>query len=160
MIYKQKYADIVSRCVMLSQFEGRDYYADNGESLYPLVKITEQDKPLIITYIEEGAHRLEEQIERIVSSSSYTEDGFEWVLRTEETRWNADKDFEANATDALKSYAMSLWLDGRKSDRKDWYMNQYTELSALCQRSIMRKSAPRKRVKEPLYTDNIEIEVR
>lgn len=145
---------------MLSQFEGRDYYSENGDSLYSLVKITEQDRPLLLSYIEEGAHRLEESMERMVSASTYTDDGFEWDLRTEETRWNADKDFGRNMTDALKSYAMSLWLDGRKSDRKEWYMSLFSDMTDLCRKSIMRKSAPKKREKKPLYTDEVEIETR
>jgi len=160
MTYKQKYSDIMEQCVMLSQFEGRDYYSEDGESLYHVVKITEQDRPLVLGYIQEGAHRLEDMLERMISGSSYTEDGFEWELRTEETRWNADKHLAENMTDALKCYAMSCWLDGRKSNRTEWYTNMYAEMSSLCQKSVMRKLPPKKRVKETRYTDTIEIETR
>lgn len=160
MIYRQKYSDIMEQCVMLSQFEGRDYRSEDGESLYSVVKITEQDKPLVLGYIQEGAHRLEELIDRMVSATSYTDDGFEWNLRTEETRFNPSKDFGKNAEDAMKCYAMSLWLDGRKNGRKDWYMDMYTELSVLCRNAVMRKMPPRKRAKKPEYTDTVEIETR
>lgn len=71
---------------MLSSFEGRDLVGDSGDSLYLKVKITEQDRPLIKTYLEQAARALEEGMAKIITSSAYSEEGFVWEVRTEDTR--------------------------------------------------------------------------
>ena len=75
---------------MLSSFEGRDLVGDSGESLYLKIKITEQDRPLIRTYLEQAARSLEEGMSKIITSSAYSEEGFVWEVRTEDTRWNVN----------------------------------------------------------------------
>lgn len=158
MEYTVKYNDVFEQCVMLSQFEGRDYHGDDGESLYLSVKITGQDKDLVMSYIEQGARKLEELLERMIVETDYSDDEFKWILRTEETRWNTAKQFGINVRDALKCYAMSKWLDGRKSDRVEAYATLYADLSEMCRRSLMRRMPPRRRVKQKEYVNTITIE--
>ena len=51
MTYEFEYIKAIDKCEMLSSFEGRDLVGDSGESLYLKIKITEQDRPLIRTYL-------------------------------------------------------------------------------------------------------------
>ena len=74
MVYEFTYSAVISRCKMLASFEGRDYTGDSGESLFLRVKLTEQDEPLLLSYLEEAARRIEERVARMVSA------GWMWGL--------------------------------------------------------------------------------
>lgn len=75
MTYEFEYIKAIDKCEMLSSFEGRDLVGDSGESLYLKIKITEQDRPLIRTYLEQAARVLEEGMAKIITSSAYSEKG-------------------------------------------------------------------------------------
>lgn len=160
MEYSLQYDGVMEQCAMLSQFEGRDYHAENGDSLYLAVKITSQDEPLVRGYMEQGARKLEDMMERMVVESAYGDGGFRWELRTDETRWNAGKEFDGNMRDALKCYAMAKWLDGRKSDRVEAYNTLFAELSEMCRKGLMRKTPPRRREKKAEYTNTVTMEAK
>lgn len=135
---------------MLSEYEGRDYYGENGDSLYLSVKIAEQDYDLLATYLHEGARKMESALERMITAVEYTDDGLKWTLRTDETRWNGNISFSKLAVEALTSYVMGQWLDGRRTDRKAAYDAIYEDMMGALIQNVMRKSTPHKkhRVKE------------
>ena len=108
MVYEFSYSGVVARCKMLSSFEGRDYVGDSGDSLYLRVKLTEQEEPLLIGYLDEAARRMEERVSRMVLASEYTDAGFTWTLRTEETRWNVNRDLDRHISEALAAYAQTF----------------------------------------------------
>lgn len=142
MTYKFEYAKAIEKCGMLSSFEGRELVGDGGESLYLRVRITEQDKPLIREYMERAARSLEDGMSRIITSSEYSEEGFVWEVRTEETRWNVNRKLDENLTDALVGYAMAGWLSDRKPDRIGVYKSLWEDMSVMCVRNMYRKNPP------------------
>ena len=127
---------------MLSSFEGRDLVGDSGESLYLKIKITAQDRPLIRTYLEQAARVLEEGMAKIITSSTYSEEGFVWEVRTEDTRWNVNRKLDENLLDALVGYSMMSWLSDRKPDRIGVYKSLWEDMSVMCVKNIYRKNPP------------------
>lgn len=127
---------------MLSSFEGRDLVGDSGESLYLKIKITKQDRPLIRTYLEQAARVLEEGMAKIITSSTYSEEGFVWEVRTEDTRWNVNRKLDENLLDALVGYSMMSWLSDRKPDRIGVYKSLWEDMSVMCVKNIYRKNPP------------------
>lgn len=142
MTYGFSYNDAIDRCVMLSSFEGRDYTGDSGDSLFLKVKITEQDKPLIRTYLGQAARMLEDGMSRIITAATYDDDGFSWEVRTEETRWNVNKKLDENLGEALVGYSMMRWLSDRKPDRIGIYKNLWEDMSVMCVKNMYRKNSP------------------
>jgi hypothetical protein len=139
-----EYKDVLTRCVILSSYEGRDYVGDSGDSMYLTVKITQQDVPLLKTYISDAVHKLEDMLQRMVISSIYKEDSLEWELRTDETRWNLRKKFTDNFQEAVVGYAMFNWLNGRKADSVATYQAIWQDMSAMCVRNLFAKIPPKK----------------
>ena len=142
MTYQFQYATALERCSMLSSFEGRDYVGGDGESLFLTVKITEQDKPLILTYMEQAARDMETRLDNMVTSTEYDTDGFTWELRTEETRWNPDKRMDNSVREALVGYAMARWLEDRKPARKAAYDEIWNGSATMAVANLYRKRAP------------------
>ena len=124
MTYEFEYIKAINKCEMLSSFEGRDLVGNSGESLYLKIKITEQDRPLIRT------------------SSTYSEEGFVWEVRTDDTRWNVNKKLDENLLDALVGYSMMGWLSDRKPDRIGVYKSLWEDMSVMCVKNIYRKNPP------------------
>lgn len=142
MVYEFSYSGVVARCKMLSSFEGRDYVGDSGDSLYLRVKLTDQEDPLLIGYLDEAARRMEERVSRMVLASEYTDTGFTWTLRTEETRWNVNRDLDRHISEALAAYAMARWLEDRKPSRVEMYRSLWEGSSAMAEMSLYRKNPP------------------
>lgn len=115
---------------------------DSGESLYLKIKITAQDRPLIRTYLEQAARVLEEGMAKIITSSTYSEEGFVWEVRTEDTRWNVNRKLDENLLDALVGYSMMSWLSDRKPDRIGVYKSLWEDMSVMCVKNIYRKNPP------------------
>lgn len=145
MDYELKYKDVRDRCVMLSEYEGRDYYDDNGESLYLTVKITEQDYDLLATFLHDGARKMEGGLNRMITAAEYTDEGLKWTLRTDETRWNEKVEFGTLAVEALASYVMGQWLDGRRTDRKAAYDAIFNDMMGALMQNLTRKSVPKRK---------------
>ena len=135
MTYEFEYIKAIDKCEMLSSFEGRDLVGDSGESLYLKIKITAQDRPLIRTYLEQAAAK-------IITSSTYSEEGFVWEVRTEDTRWNVNRKLDENLLDALVGYSMMSWLSDRKPDRIGVYKSLWEDMSVMCVKNIYRKNPP------------------
>ena len=127
---------------MRDAIEGRDLVGDSGESLYLKIKITAQDRPLIRTYLEQAARVLEEGMAKIITSSTYSEEGFVWEVRTEDTRWNVNRKLDENLLDALVGYSMMSWLSDRKPDRIGVYKSLWEDMSVMCVKNIYRKNPP------------------
>lgn len=162
MVYEYKYDSVFERCVMLSSFEGRDASSQSGESEYLKIKITEQDKPLILSYIDSAARMLQERMARMVTSAEYDIAGFTWVVRTEDTRWNVNTKLDKNIQEALVSYAMMNWLSERKAGRVELYKQLWVDMTQMCVENIFRKNPPvkvRKRDRERMQMDIDEVEV-
>ncbi len=143
MVYNYDYTDTITRCSMIASYEGRDYTGDSGDSLYLTVKITNQDLPLIKRYLEEAARLIEDGVARMVDASSYSDSGFSWTLRTEDTRWNTNKKLDENLKDALVSYAMMQWLAERKPARVDMYKELWENMRIMAMKNIFRKMPPK-----------------
>ncbi len=153
-----KYSDVMERCRMLSSYEGRDHMNEGGDSLYLEVKITEQDEPLLLTYMGQAAHMLQEQMNRMITGSEYTDKGFVWDIRAEETRWNPNKKFDDNLHEALVSYVMMNWLSEKKSSRTELYKTLWEDMSKMCVQNIYRKMSPTKKRRAPVIdTDEVEV---
>ena len=123
---------------MIASYEGRDYTGDSGDSLYLTVKITNQDLPLIKRYLEEAARLIEDGVARMVDASSYSDSGFSWTLRTEDTRWNTNKKLDENLKDA-----MMQWLVERKPARVDMYKELWENMRIMAMKNIFRKMPPK-----------------
>lgn len=141
MFVSVNYDDVITNCEMLSQYEGRDYYGEDGGSLYLQVKITGQDHDLMRTYISDGAMKVADMISRLITYSEYKSNGFQWTLRTEETRFKYFK-MGDKLINILSSYAMGKWLDGRKSDRKEAYEAMFAEECECLRKTLLYKSPP------------------
>lgn len=157
MVYNFDYTDVLSQCVMLSSYEGRDFVGKSGESLFLDIKITAQDKPLINTYIVQAAQILQEKMGRMITSADYIENGFTWNIRTEETRWNVNTKLDENLKEALVSYAMMNWLLEKKADKAPMYKSLWDDMSAMCVQNVFRKMPPRK--KRERKEDICEVEI-
>lgn len=144
MEYEFLYGKVIERCKMLSSFEGRDYVGQSGESLYLTVRVTEQDVPLLLEYAGRAAKNLQERMARMISSADYSEEGFKWVIRSKETRWNINTALDRNIEEAIVSYVMSVWLEGRKSDKVSMYKQMWEDISIECVQNIFRKMPPKK----------------
>lgn len=161
MELKFKYSDVMDRCRMLSSFEGREYVSKSGESLYLEIKITEQDEPLILSYMEQAARSLQEMMARMVTGAEYAKEGFTWEIRGEETRWNAGNLFDRSVHEAIVSYVMMNWLSEKKSARAEMYKTFWEDMGTMCVRNVMRKMPPKKKRREPVKdVDEVEVFVK
>lgn len=149
MIYNFTYTPVIEQCKMLSSYEGRDYVNEKGESMYLTVKITEQDLPLLNTFITQAVSTLEERIARILIGTERTQDGFTWEIRSEATRWNKNTHLTQNLQEAIVGYVMMNWLAERKPSSVETYRNIWTGMSEMCIRNIFRKMPPA-RIRKPM----------
>lgn len=148
MEYELKYGLAMEKCKMLSSYEGRDASSESGESIYLKVKITEQDEPLLRSYMEKAARMIEERISRMMVSSEYGADGFRWRMRTDETRWNKLRDFGGNVLEAVVSYAMGEWMSDKIPGRTEMYKGMFADMSVMVVKNIFFKMPPKRPVKE------------
>ena len=79
---------------------------------------------------------------KIIPSSTYSEEGFVWEVRTEDTRWNVNRKLDENLLDALVGYSMMSWLSDRKPDRIGVYKSLWEDMSVMCVKNIYRKNPP------------------
>ena len=77
---------------------------------------------------------------KIITSSAYSEEGFVWEVRTEDTRWNFNKKLDENLLDALVGYSMMGWLADRRPDRIGGYKSLWEDMSVMCVKNIYRKN--------------------
>lgn len=159
MEYEFSYDKVIERCKMLSSFEGRDFVGQSGDSLYLTVKVTDQDVPLLLQYAGQAAKELQERMSRMISSATYSSDGFSWSIRSKETRWNINTALDRNVEEAIVSYVMAGWLSGRKEDKVPMYKQMWDDISMQCVQNIFRKMPPQKIRRSDYDVRNDEVEV-
>lgn len=156
-----EYRDIISQTKMLSAFEGKDYVNANGESMFIDVIITEQDEPLIKTYINLAAIALFERFERMITSIKEDDDSFTWSIRIEETRYPKAQisNLTKHIKESIVSYTMMNWLAEKKPDRVAMYSELWNGSVQLAAKNIFKKAAPRKRKINHTDIDELTIKV-
>lgn len=146
---------------MLTAFEGRDYVNTDGERMFSSVVTTEQDEPLIKTYILQALNILGERFQRMIVSINEDTDSLTWSLRTEQTRYPNTQaaSLKKHLDEAVASYVMMNWLADKKADRVAMYTELWNGSAELAFRNIFRKAAPQRRVKNYADIDEVTIKV-
>lgn len=140
------YVSILERCKALSSYEGRNAVDGDGESAYLKTSIAEQDEVLVSSYINQGAHIIEDRIGKCISESTYTDDGFTINMKGYIDEWHKTGDsIRAKIFDALVNYAMRMWMDYNSNSRSESYGAVFTDMLDNIVHTIYRKKAPHKR---------------
>ena len=134
------YDDIFSKCQMLSSFEGGRLTDAQGESLYPVVHITDQDKPLI-------KHLTGQAMTAVHAAARYA---FEDVSQGDEISiallaGNAkvsSSDAQKTLEECLAMYVMQYWLENKEPERSKAYGTMFENMLGAFTRLAYRKHAP------------------
>lgn len=157
MIFEFDYNKAIDRCKKLSSFEGRDAIGGSGENIYLSIKITDQDVPLLKEFFNTAALVLEESCAKIVVSSDYNNAGFIWNLNLDTRRWNEQRNLNKYVEEAIVSFAMMKWLEERKSERKNAYVEIWEDMFQKCTMNLFRLRAPIKHRRFYKEINDIEI---
>lgn len=137
-----KYEDLIARCEQLSSFETEGKVDAAGQSRYLEIHINEVDRLLVKQYIDQARNVLEERMERMISSTTNTNDGFRWNVRSD-ARWKPNTTFNRHVTEAIVAYAMSAWLSDKLPERVAFYDALFTASTEMAVKNIFKKQAPR-----------------
>lgn len=156
-----KYKEIIDNIKMLAAFEGREYVNTEGKSLFQSIIVTEQDFPLVKSYIHQAINSLQEQLARMILYTTQTDDETVWQIRGEQTRYNPSTQtaLQKHLYEAVASYAMMKWMEERKPSRVAMYADLWQGSSQLAAKNIFRKDAPRKRIVSHADIDEVTIKV-
>jgi hypothetical protein len=140
------YSDILERCKMLSSYEGRDRYDANGTGIYEKVIITEQDEPLINSYLSQSLLALRERLEDMIEAVDDTTAGQEtWTMKFQQKRYDSKgyKGLVTHLGEALASSVMTAWLNFvGVQDRASFYQTVYENEAKLISDNLHTKAAP------------------
>lgn len=133
--------DIFSQCQDLSSFEGRRIKDAQGQSLYPIVHITEQDKPLIDVHIHGAMSTIHAGARYAISDVSYDDTSIS-ITFVDGNAKNISGDAEKVLKECISMYVMQHWLEDKDEARSKAYELMYTNLLASFARLAYRKHAP------------------
>lgn len=134
-------ADIFNKCQDLSSFEGRRIKDAQGQSLYPIVHITEQDKPYIDILTSEAMSAVHASARYAFADVSYDNSGIN-VTFVDGNAKNVSGDVEKVLTECIAMYVMQQWLSDKDETRSKAYELIYTNMLASFTRLAYRKHAP------------------
>lgn len=155
------YTDIISQVKMLTAFEGRDYVNGDGDSMFLSVVVTEQDEPLIITYINQALNALSTRFERMIDGITIADTHTTWSLRTTQTRHPKANGATLNKhlKEAIVSYTLMNWFAERKADRVAMYSDLFNGSAELAAKNLFSKAAPIRRKQNHQDIDEVTIKV-
>lgn len=181
------FKDVLERCVMESAFIGRtaelhandelryatddEVYSRHYVGNYDIVRIRGGDTPLLMTYIREGAHKLEcAWCEYMSATGCYTSETVVWEFKlnddmfhqppifnpfqnnyyTQDNNPSEDGDtswLAGTIEDILATYALSRWLHDKQPDLSSVYLQRYENTTLNVTLSLTKNTlrAPRKR---------------
>lgn len=135
------YADIFSKCQDLSSFEGRRLKDVNGESLYPIVHITEQDEPLILSLVAQGLASIHASSRYAFDDITYNTNGAT-VTFVDGNAKNISGDATKVLSECVAMYVMQQWLLDKDETRAKAYELMFTNMLGSFTRLAYRKHAP------------------
>ena len=135
------YSTVIARCKDFSAFEGREYFSQDGESLYSSVLITDQDDDLVNGYIVTSMQLIEEVIAK-KAACSFTTSGCTFALEVDESRFVKQGSLGKNIEEASVAYAMSQWLKERKPERFEAYDTIFKEMCSVIRTNVYTKKRP------------------
>ena len=140
------FQDTLERCIMESTFIGRaaeqqasdELRATNDENSFSrhyigrfdMVRIRSADYPLIMTYIREGAHKIEAAWKwAMTADGHYTENTLIWTFRDSNNLQDNTSDSEhwlaGLIIDLLTAYALWRWLNDKLPASAETYIQRY-----------------------------------
>ena len=144
------YSSVISRCKMLSSYEGRDRYDATGKDLYEKINIADQDEPLIKDYLSKSLVAVREALDDMITeiamtgtTPNYTAET--WTLRTDQRRYDKKgyPSLSKHIDEALASSVMTAWLSYNKiEDRAGFYQTVYDNEMKLISDNLHTKAAP------------------
>lgn len=141
---------IIDRCKKLSAYEGNETDSGNGESRFADILITKQEEPLILDYISQAVQRTYNILERLIASTSSTEqnntNALNWTMR-DDILWPATKNgalLNKHIEETIVAYVMKCWMDEKRSDRSAFYDGMYNNYIELVLHNAFASEAPKK----------------
>ena len=144
------YSSVLSRCQMLSAYEGRDRHDAAGRDLYEKINISEQDEPMIKDLLSKSLVAVREALDDMItavvmtgSSPNYT--GETWTLRTTQRRYDSKgyTGLSKHIEEALSSSVMTAWLTYNEiNDRAGFYQTVYENEMKMITDNLHTKAAP------------------
>ncbi len=138
-------SSLLDRCTMLSSYEGRNITDGSGESMYDSVHITDQDKDLVLYYINEAVNAVEtelgyhlESVERVATTTGGDPDAYEFTFISEPYFTEPG---QRRLGEVIETFAMSRWLEDKSESRGASYKLMYDNLMQALINSI-RKNRP------------------
>lgn len=137
-----KYEEVFEGCKKLTSFEGREAVSPTGESLYPELHLTEQDKDLLNDYAKQGAHEIEQVLTRYVSVSTIGTNGITLTIDPIDTRRISRGTIDSMVHETVCAFVMSQWLSNRLPQRVEFYNNLFAEMCKSILSGIATKRKP------------------
>lgn len=137
-----KYEDIYAKCRDLSSVEGRRIVNAEGESLYDIVHLTEQDKPIVNTMADEAASVVQAAMRYAITDIVYDAEGGT-ITFVEGNVLNKKSNADKLMMEAISAYVMMRWLDDKSRERSDAYKLIYENMLAAYVRTAYSKQAPK-----------------
>lgn len=125
---KLTYNNIFNRCQDISSYEGGRIVDDKGDSMYSVVHMTEQDKPLIEEYVKQSVESIRTQLYYAIDSISEDAEGVS-ISFISDQRLNADTAEARKSTESvITSYVMWQWLADKSDERAKAWSEIYNEM--------------------------------
>ena len=145
------YSAVLTRCSMLSQYEGRDRHDEAGKDLYEKIIITDQDKALIEDFLSRSLvaarQALDDMITSISIGSGSSLGSETWTIRSTQRRYDR-KGYNGLSThimEALAASVMTAWLRYQKvEERSAFYQTIYDNEMKMISDNLHTKAAPQR----------------
>lgn len=135
------FSEILANCRYLASYEGRNMTAENGDSMYSLVRITRQDEDLITHYFESSCLVIEAALEYVIEDFSVSKKSLS-INFTEDILLNTLRGLEKQIKETLTAEIMYRWLEDKSEERS----KAYADIAANMLKSVI-KNLSRKRPK-------------
>lgn len=136
---KLTYSDIISRCKDISAYEGGRINDANGNSMFSIVRITEQDYDLLKEFVKQSATTISEIIRFAIEDTQFDATGVTFTFLSD-TRLHGDcNDTEEAIEGTIVSYVMTQWLSNKSTERTKAWSEIYAEQIRLLPRAFKKK---------------------
>lgn len=137
------YESIIEQCKTLSSFEGSRLTDAQGESLYPIVRITEQDEPLIKSYAEQAVEHIHASARYAIGNVSYSDaTKITLTYNAGNALGNVPNDTAKVLNECIAMYVMQKWLENKSEERAKAYELMFTNLLATFKMLAHNKPKP------------------
>lgn len=121
------YSDIFEKAQMFSSFEGGRLYDGNGETLFPVVNITDQDSDLISEYSKQAVNQIASTLRFAIDSTTITDSVYTLTFVTD-TALNTNRNTTQHIQEAIVAYVMEKWLENKSPERSASYKQIFTDM--------------------------------